>query len=170
MRKLAIFLAFVFPVTGFSLLAETAAAKRKCSKRTKLVGKKCKRVKPVKKKSSKPKRANSVSGSVGASTFSIAPSADGQSATFRVTINCTSADGVSITLSNGADGKRLPFTAFVGAQTGAEVQYVGSGNSLSAQIRGVYKTASRFDGEVQGIVSTPAGVCWLPTTKVVLNS
>ena len=64
----------------------------------------------------------------------------------------------------------LAFTAFVGAQTGAEVQYVGSGNSLSAQIRGVYKTASRFDGEVQGTVSTPAGVCWLPTTKVVLNS
>lgn len=170
MRKLAVVLAFVFPVTGFSIVADAATAKRKCQRGTKLVGKKCKRVKPVKKRSSKSKRANGVAGSVGASTFSIAPSADGKSATFTVTINCTSADGASITLSNGAGGKRMPFTAVVGAQTGAEVQYGdSSGNSLVAQIRGVYKTASRFDGEVEGIVTTPAGTCWLPETKVVLT-
>lgn len=169
----ALIVALILAVGGTGLAAEATTAKKKCPKGTKLVGKKCKRI---------PKKAvtntgvSAVSGSVGGSSISIVPNAKAKTATVKVTIACTNSDGESVSQSNGG-GTTVTASAVLNLQQAFDgsVSDTSTGASVSWQLTGLWKTATRFEGVFSGSASPPGKGgfpgpgCSLSPTNVVLR-
>lgn len=166
-------LVLLIALGGIGFVAEAAPAKKKCPRGTKLVGKKCKK---VKKKSSTGTVAKAVSGKVGTSTISITPNAKAKTAVVKVTISCFSAEGQSISQNNGSSGSTVKFRAVLRLEQtiSGEVSDPATGTAMSWQLTGYYGKATSMAGVFSGTATQPGsdGVsagCSLPPTNLILR-
>lgn len=173
-RSLVLVLALV--LVGGGVAAEAASAKKRCPKNRTLVGKRCV-VKKKKRPATTSTRGKAVSGQAGGVSVAVAPDATGKAATVKVTVSCTSAEGVAISQPNGS-GETVKFTAVVNLQQTVKGQFVNqeTGEMVDWQLSGLYRTPSRFEGTVSGAATgpyAPTGFsgpsCNVPLTKIVLT-
>lgn len=150
----AVVLILAASIAGTGLASEAGAARKKCPKGSKLVGKKCKKIKRPTVKTDLSVKA--VAGSSGGASFSITPNAKAKTALVKVKITCQSAEGQPISQSNGA-GTTVKASAVINLQQkfDGSVSDSAAGTALSWQLTGTWKTATRFEGIFSGTATQP---------------